>query len=108
MSSHHPTYTMAALLSAGGIAGYLRTKSVPSLVAGVTLGAGFGVAGFMLQSGHMTEGHGVALFASTITMSAMGVRAIKSRKPLPIAISSLGAVSAAYHAQKFTEWIGQE
>lgn len=106
--SHHPTYTMAALLSIGGIAGYVRTKSMPSLVAGVALGAGFGVAGYMLQNGSMTQGHGVALFASTITMSAMGVRAIKSRKPLPIAISSLGAVSAAYHAQRFTEWIGQE
>lgn len=106
--SHHPTYTMAALLGAGGVAGYLRTKSVPSLVAGVTLGAGFGLAGYMLQSGNMTQGHGVALFASTITMSAMGVRAIKSRKALPIAVSSLGALSAAYHAHRFTEWVGQE
>ncbi|KAJ0403195.1 hypothetical protein ATCC90586_000166 [Pythium insidiosum] len=108
MSSHHPTYTMAALLGAGGVMGYIKTKSVPSLVAGVTLGAGFGVAGYMLQQGNMTQGHGAALFFSTITMSAMGVRAMRSRKTLPIAVSSLGALSSAYHAHRFTQWLGQE
>ncbi|DBA02939.1 TPA: hypothetical protein N0F65_005966 [Lagenidium giganteum] len=106
--SHHPTYTMAALLGAGGVIGFLKKKSIPSLVAGVALGTGFGIAGYMLQSGRMTQGHGTALFFSTITMSAMGVRAIRTRKPMPIAISAMGAVSAAYHAQRFTEWIGQE
>ncbi|TMW68839.1 hypothetical protein Poli38472_006307 [Pythium oligandrum] len=108
MSSHHPTYTMAALLGVGGAMGYIRTKSVPSLVAGVTLGAGFGLAGYMLQSGSMTQGHGTALFFSTITMSAMGVRAMRTRKTLPVAISAIGALSSAYHAQRFTQWIGQE
>lgn len=108
MSGHHPTYTMGALLAAGGIFGYVKTKSMPSLIAGVTLGAGFGIAGYMLQNGQMTQGHGTALLFSTVTMSAMGVRAIGSRKPLPIAVASLGALSAAYHAQRFSQWIGQE
>lgn len=106
--AHHPTYTMAGLLTAGGVFGYLKKKSVPSLVAGLTLGAGFGVAGYMLQSQHMTNGHGVALLMSTVTMSAMGVRAVRTKKPLPIAVSSIGALSAAYHAQRFSEWIGNE
>ncbi|KAH7479319.1 hypothetical protein PRIC1_009134 [Phytophthora ramorum] len=106
--AHHPTYTMAGLLTAGGVFGYLKTKSVPSLVAGVTLGAGFGVAGFLLQKGEMTNGHGVALLVSSITMGAMGLRAVRTKKPLPVTIASLGALSAAYHTQRFTEWIGQE
>ncbi|RLN69797.1 hypothetical protein BBJ28_00007690 [Nothophytophthora sp. Chile5] len=106
--AHHPTYTMAGLLAGGGIFGYMKTKSVPSLVAGVALGAGFGVAGYLLQKGQMTNGHGVALLVSSITMSAMGVRAMRSKKPVPITFASLGALSAAYHAHRFTEWIGQE
>ncbi|KAG1700124.1 hypothetical protein DVH05_011936 [Phytophthora capsici] len=106
--AHHPTFTMAGLLTAGGVFGYLKTKSVPSLVAGVTLGAGFGVAGYLLQKGEMTNGHGVALLMSSITMGAMGVRAVRTKKPLPVSVASLGALSAAYHAHRFTEWIGQE
>ncbi|RLN66042.1 hypothetical protein BBJ29_007931 [Phytophthora kernoviae] len=106
--AHHPTYTMAGLLAGGGIFGYLKTKSIPSLVAGVTLGAGFGVAGFLLQKQEMTNGHGLALFMSTITMSAMGLRAVRTKKPVPVTLASLGALSAAYHAQRFTEWVGNE
>ena len=106
--AQHPTYTMAGLLATGGIFGYFKTKSIPSLVAGVTLGAGFGVAGYLLQKGEMAKGHGMALLLSTITMGAMGMRAVRNKKPMPLAIVSLGALSGAYHAQRFTEWTGQE
>nr|CCA18115.1 conserved hypothetical protein [Albugo laibachii Nc14] len=106
--AHHATDTMAIGLGIGGAMGYVKKKSLPSLVAGLTLGTGSGVAGYMLQHGNMTNGHGTALFFSTITMSAMGTRAIHTRKPLPIAISVIGAASSAYHAQRFLDWIGQE
>lgn len=106
--AQHPTYTMGGLLAAGGVVGYLKTKSISSLMAGVTLGAGFGFAGYLLQKGEMTNGHGVALLVSSITMGAMGVRAVRTMKPLPVSIASLGAVSAAYHAHRFNDWLGQE
>ena len=88
--------------------GFAKARSVPSLAAGVTLGLGFGIAGYLLQQGQMTKGHGLALLSSTVTMGAMGLRAMRKPKPLPIAVASLGAVSSAYHAQRLLEWVGQE
>ncbi|ETV93147.1 hypothetical protein H310_12756 [Aphanomyces invadans] len=108
MSSHHPTYTLAALMALGGVMGYVKRRSVISLVAGVGVGAGFGFAGYLLQQGQMTNGHATALALSSVTMAAMGVRAIKTKATVPIVVSSLCAVSAAYHAQKYFEWAGQE
>jgi len=108
MSGHHPTYTLAALLAIGGAMGYAKKKSVISLVAGLGLGVGFGVAGYMIQEGQMTNGHGTALVLSAFTMTAMGYRAVKTQGKVPIAVASLCALSTAYHAQRFMEWAGQE
>jgi uncharacterized membrane protein (UPF0136 family) len=40
--------TVAAVTAIGGAVGYARTKSVPSLVAGLGFGALFGFAAYVL------------------------------------------------------------
>ena len=108
MSSHHPTYTMGALLISGGLMGFLKKKSVPSLIAGSTLGIGFLYAGYILQHGQMTKGHGIAISLSTLTSFGMGIRALKTKAKVPVMVSCIGIISTAYHTQKFFEWYGNE
>ena len=43
--SSHLAFTMAALVAAGGVSGYLKSRSVPSLVAGLGIAALFGAGG---------------------------------------------------------------
>jgi hypothetical protein len=43
--------TMAGVLSLGGVMGYVKGKSMPSLLGGVGLGAGFAVAGWAIKQG---------------------------------------------------------
>lgn len=48
--SSHAAFTMAALCAAGGVAGYHKTGSVPSLVAGLGIAALFGAGGSQINA----------------------------------------------------------
>jgi uncharacterized membrane protein (UPF0136 family) len=95
---------MAALLMAGGGAGYARAKSIPSLVAGVTFAGAFALSGFWIQQGEDYKGHRLGLSASTLLSGAMLARAVKTRKPLPTGIAAVSLLSAGYHGKKTVEW----
>lgn len=112
-----PTYTMAGLLSLGGAMGYAKRRSVPSLVGGVGLGAVFAVAGYTIQQGSspsgtvagLRQGHDLALGASVATAAVMAQRLAATGKPMPaVPAATLGALSAAYHYKKRTEWAEAE
>ena len=47
--SSHLSFTMAALVSAGGIAGFAKAKSIPSLSAGLFFGGLFVGAGYLIN-----------------------------------------------------------
>ncbi len=47
MSQHHVPYTMAALMGAGGVYGYMKSNSKISLAAGLGFAAIYTIAGYL-------------------------------------------------------------
>ena len=54
------TYVTALIVAGGGLAGYAKKKSVPSLVAGLASGALLGYSGYAISQGD-DKGHVYAL-----------------------------------------------
>ena len=107
--SAHLSFTMAGLCAGGGVVGYVRARSVPSVVAGFGCGALFLGSGLLIKQGDNVKGHGLALMTSVALVGALGPRALKTGKMMPAgAVAMLGAVSAAYHAKKTIEWWDSE
>ncbi|KAJ2540655.1 hypothetical protein EV175_006211 [Coemansia sp. RSA 1933] len=100
--SHHPAYSMAGLCAVGGTIGYAKGRSVPSLVAGASIGAMYWYAGERIRKNE-AYGHELALVASTLLLGAMGPKAIRTRAPVPLVMSVLGSGSAAYYGKKAYE-----
>ena len=99
----HPAYTLAALCTIGGTAGYLRKGSVPSLMGGLAVGALYGTAGYLLHE-NRDGGIETALAASVLLLGAGLPRALKLRKPMPIMLSLLGAASLAFYGKKWADF----
>ncbi|KAL9539998.1 hypothetical protein MBANPS3_009945 [Mucor bainieri] len=101
--SQHPSYAMAALCTAGGIAGYARSRSIPSLVAGVGVGAMYGVAGYLIKENRY-YGHETGVAASVIMASSMVPKAIKTGKPFSVTLAVCSVVTGAYYTKKVIEY----
>ncbi|KAI9668743.1 MAG: hypothetical protein M1831_000812, partial [Alyxoria varia] len=84
-------FLLAGLTAGGGITGYVRTGSVPSIAAGVTVGALYALGGQRIRT-RQPYGSEIALLASVVLAGSSIPRAIKTAKPLPIGLSGLAAV----------------
>jgi len=77
----------ASLVAAGGLMGFVKKRSVPSLAAGLTFG---GLAAFgAYDATENPESPYVGLSVSGVLGAAMGARALKTRSVMPAGLVSL-------------------
>ena len=116
-----PAYIIGALCASGGTFGFIKTGSIPSVTAGVTVGvlvrleppsntavhadrSQYLVGGYRIQN-RQTYGVELALLASIILAGSSIPRALRSQKPLPsglslLALYGLYTFGNAYRLQK--------
>lgn len=101
----HPAYTLSGLCAIGGIMGYTRKGSFPSLIAGGTFAILYGTAGYLLHK-NADWGLEIALGSSSVLLIAGLGRAIPThfKKPVPLLLVGLGALSSAYYGKKYNEF----
>ncbi|KAJ3273407.1 hypothetical protein HDV01_004477 [Terramyces sp. JEL0728] len=100
----HLAFAFSGICALGGVAGFARTKSRPSLIAGLAFGTLYATSGYLLDK---NKEHGVELATGTsaLLFGAMVPRAIRTRKIPPITLAIVGLVGTAYYGKKLQEQI---
>ena len=102
--SSHLSFTFALLFGAGGAMGFIRKRSVPSLVGGMACAGLYAYSGYVINSGEPEAGHKLGLGTSTLIAAGFGARALKTKKMMPAVLAVLGIAGSFYNFQKWTEW----
>jgi uncharacterized membrane protein (UPF0136 family) len=104
--SAHVNLSLGGLVMAGGVYGYFKKGSTPSLIAGLTVGSVLVGSGYLIAAtDHVYHGHCLATATSGLLALAMGGRFASTGKFMPAGmVATLGAVGCAYNLQKALEW----
>ncbi len=103
--SAHPAFSFGVITIVGGVLGYVRKGSKPSLGAGIVCGSLLIAGGVMISGDSQYSGHSLAAGTSAVMTLGMGQRLIKSGKFMPAGVVSiLAAASTGYHTMKALEW----
>ncbi|KAH9821613.1 transmembrane proteins 14C-domain-containing protein [Melampsora americana] len=99
--SAHPAYSLAALCTIGGTIGFIKTKSIPSLIGGILIGSIYGLSGQRIQSGQR-YGHEIATAASVILLASSIGRFRKST--VPKVLTTTGLFGAGYYGKQVNDY----
>ncbi|MBW0489927.1 hypothetical protein O181_029642 [Austropuccinia psidii MF-1] len=99
--SAHPAYTLSALCIIGGSVGFLRAKSLPSLVGGLSLGSIYGWSGYRISNGQK-YGYECATLASSLLILA-GLRRFKTSN-VPKFLTATGSIGTIYYGKQVNDY----
>ena len=102
--SAHAALSFGALTIGGGIFGYVKKGSKPSLCAGVVCGSLLVASGMMISGEKQFEGHSLAAGTSGTMALALGSRLLRQGNLCPRGSSVISVASLAYHTRKALEW----
>eukprot|EP01147_Barroeca_monosierra_P000161 gene161-3552_t len=85
---------IGTIVAFGGIMGYLKKKSVPSLIAGSGSGLAYMITAYLIRSGHSTAGYQTAFVLSLALAIVMGRRTAKAKKFMPAGLVAVIATLA--------------
>ncbi|KXS18305.1 TMEM14-domain-containing protein [Gonapodya prolifera JEL478] len=100
--SAHPAFALSAITTAGGIIGYAKSGSRPSLIAGVSFGVLYGAAAYLINA-NKSGGVELATATSLLLTAAMAPRAVRSggKAPVPTVLTGVGAGALWYYGGKY-------
>jgi uncharacterized membrane protein (UPF0136 family) len=81
-----------ALVLVGGVMGWMKAKSVPSLVSGIVFGAALIFVGYGIKLGHRNDVT-IAMVIAGLLAVIMGIRFAKSKKFMPAGLVAILSVA---------------
>ncbi|KAH7023270.1 transmembrane proteins 14C-domain-containing protein [Ilyonectria destructans] len=84
-------YVLGALTAGGGTMGYVKTGSLPSIIAGCSVGFLYTLGAWRIQN-RQSYGIELCLLASVVLGASAFPRAIRLRKPVPIVLSVISSI----------------
>ncbi len=87
-------YVYGALVALGGLMGYWKARSKPSLIMGLVFGLAMIGCGVAYRLGH-TPARGVALVLALMLLLVFVARYIKTRKMIPAGLMVVLSLAAA-------------